>query len=99
MASEMMRPSVASFLDLMLRDRKNIRFEEVVIENTSKLTGKTLSDSALHDKTGAMVVAIRDGKGEYIYNPKGSTPITVNSVLIALGDVEQIQALREFAGK
>ncbi|MEI7903975.1 MAG: potassium channel protein [Candidatus Firestonebacteria bacterium] len=99
MASEMMRPTVASFLDLMLRDKKNIRFEEVLIRADSKVAGKTLAETGLHDKTGAMVVAMKDCKGEYIYNPKGSTLVPAESVLIVLGDVDQVRALSEFVRK
>ncbi len=93
MTSEMLRPAVATFLDFMLRDKKNIRFEDVEI-GAGGVAGKTLAETALHDRTGAMVVAIKSRDGEIVYNPKGNTKIEANCVLVALGGVEQIEALR-----
>ena len=43
MASEMIRPTVVSFLDIMLRDRdSNLRVEEVAVPDS--LAGKTISE-------------------------------------------------------
>ena len=93
MASEMIRPTVATFLDTMLRDRKGIRFEEITVKENSKLSGKTLAESDILDKTGAIVVAIKSDKNEYIYNPRGNTKLNSLDTLIVLGEAEQIQRL------
>ena len=98
MTSEMLRPTTATFLDFMLRDKKNIRFEDVEV-GSEGLAGKTLAETCLHDKTGAMVVAIRSKDGEIVYNPKGNTRIDSGSILVALGGVEQIEALRALSKK
>ncbi|MFH1823700.1 MAG: potassium channel protein [Candidatus Firestonebacteria bacterium] len=93
MASEMIRPTVASFLDVMLRDKKGVRFEEVAISQISKLVNKTIAEIEILEKTGVIVVAIKNNKGEYLYNPRGNTKINVKDTLIILGDVEQIRNL------
>jgi len=98
MTSEMLRPAVATFLDFMLRDKKNIRFEDVEV-GAGGIAGKTLAETCLHDKTGAMVVAIKSREGEIVYNPQGNTKIEANCVLVALGGVEQIEALRALVKK
>ena len=90
---QLKRPTTATFLDFMLRDKKNIRFEDVEV-GTGGVAGKTLAETGLHDKTGAMVVAIKSRAGEISYNPKGNTRIEANCVLVTLGGVEQIEALR-----
>ena len=39
-------------------------------------------------------MAIKSRSGEIVYNPKGGTKLEANCVLVALGGVEQIEALR-----
>ncbi len=95
MASEMVRPTAASFLDGMLRDKKGVRFEEIVIKEASKIAGKTILASGIYEETGASVVAIRSGTSEFLYNPRGSTVINKNDTLVVLGTVEQIKTMAD----
>jgi len=94
MASEMIRPAATSFLDIMLRDRKGVRFDEVTVNQNSKLVNKTIAESEIFKKTGVIVVAVKNDKGEYLYNPRGDTKINAKDTLIVLGDVRQIQNLK-----
>ena len=95
MASEMVRPTTASFLDIMLRDKKGVRFEEIPVKEGSKIAGKTIAASGIHEETGASVVAIRSKDSEFLYNPRGSTVINKNDTLVVLGTVEQIKTMAE----
>ena len=95
MASEMIRPTAASFLDIMLRDKRGMRFEEVAVRADSKIAGKTIAESGIHEKTGANVIAIRSAGGDYLYNPRGKTTLNKNDTLVVLGTVEQVQAMAE----
>jgi len=97
MASEMVRPAAASFLDIMLRDKKGVRFDEVEITETSKLNGKTVSETGILEQTGAIIVSIRRKSGEFEYNPRGATNVVAGDSLIVLGDIEEIVKLREIA--
>jgi voltage-gated potassium channel len=45
MASEMIRPTAVLFLDIMLRDNKNLREEEVRVHD--RFVGKAISDLGL----------------------------------------------------
>lgn len=96
MASEMLRPSVVSFLDTMLRSRDAvIRVEELRIEATSPLVGKSLQASGLLGLSGASVVAIAETDGRYRFNPAAERVIAPGETIIVMGEVAQIQA---FAG-
>ena len=95
MASEMIRPAAASFLDVMLRDKKGVRFEEIAVKENSKIAGKTIADSGIHAETGASVIAIKSGCADFLYNPRGSTVINKNDVLVVLGTVEQIKTMAD----
>lgn len=86
MASEMARPAVVSFLDIMLRDKqKNLRIEEVKI--SPALAGKSLQDLKLKRHREMLLMAIRE-KDEWIYNPEETQLLTEASILIFMGTPE-----------
>lgn len=95
MASEMVRPTTASFLDVMLRDKKGVRFEELSVKDNSKIAGKTIDESGIHEENGASVIAIKSQGVDFLYNPRGATVIKNNDVLVVLGTVEQIRIMAE----
>jgi len=97
MVSEMIRPAVVSFLDMMLKDRERVfRFEEVCIEEGSPSIGRTLSECRLRENTDAILVAVRDKEtGEYHFNPSPDTQIKKNDVLIFIASPEMISQLEK----
>jgi len=95
MASELVRPHVVSFLDMMLRDtNRNLRVEEVSVPPGSPLAGRTLREIDAHAKTNCLVMAARDPAGQFAYNPPDATVIAGGAVLIVLGDPSSVRALR-----
>ncbi len=96
MASEMIRPSVVSFLDTMLRDTSGaIRFEELHITPKSAFINKTIKSTRLRD-SNLLVVALREqGSSRFVYNPPADTTLTDGMTLILLGESKQISELRE----
>lgn len=100
MASEMIRPSVVSFLDIMLRSQDaTVRVEEIHIPKGSPLAGKSLAGSTLLDAEGVTVVAIADGKGSYRFNPARQQILASGDVLIVMGVVKNILELKAAAGE
>src|SRR5207245_5425208 len=80
MVSEMIRPQVVEFLDLMLRDKdKNLRIEEVVVPKGSPLVGKPISEAQIRRHANLLVVAVREPPrdptqpGKFVYNPGPAT--------------------------
>ncbi len=95
MVSEMLRPMVVRFLDDMLRDKRSIwRIEEATIQPGSELVGRTLSEAAIRTRFGMTVLALAHG-GPWIYNPDATEKIAAGTVLVVLGSVEQVTALRD----
>jgi len=95
MVSELIRPTVVTFLDEMLRDReKNLRIEEVGIEEGSPVVGKTLGEFDLRDISSALLLACRHGKKEWMYNPPPSLELTPGLILILMGSPEDVAAVR-----
>lgn len=99
MASEMIRPSVVSFLDIMLRSQDaTVRVEEIGIRADSPLIGKSLAASAIMDAEGVTVVAIADSKRAYSFNPSRERLLAEGDVVIVMGIVANILRLKEQAG-
>ena len=94
MAAFAVHPNVAEFLDVVMHD-ENLEFhlEEVKVSGESKLAGKTLRDAHIRDRTGALVLAVRDRDGAFATNPPPETVIEPNAILIAIGTTEQLTDL------
>jgi voltage-gated potassium channel len=100
MVSEMVRPNVTEFLDLMLRDKdRNLRIEEVNLPDDSPLLGKNLSEARIRETTNLLIVAVRTAPGgQFLYNPGPQHKLTAGMSLIVLGNTESVQRLRQAAG-
>jgi voltage-gated potassium channel len=92
MVSEMLRPSIVTFLDIMLRARdRTVRVEDIVIAEHSPFIGKTLQETGMLDIEGMTVVALKDAlEGRYIFNPLKTSVLTSHHTLVVMGDVEII---------
>lgn len=97
MASEMARPAVVSFLDLMLRDKeKNLRIEEVTVP--AALAGKSLLELNLKRYRDLLLMAIKDGS-EWLYNPEETQLLSADNVLVFMGTPKaRIQLEKELKG-
>lgn len=95
MASVMIRPSVVSFLDEMLRaSGQTLRMEELNLNDAPNLIGKTLAEVKIGERTGLLVVAIKSHSGDYQFNPMGKTVLSEGDVLIVIGTPQQLQTLQ-----
>lgn len=96
MASELIRPHVVSFLDVMLRAKdQTIRVEEVPVSSSTHCAGKTLAQCGLDNLRNASLVAVsRPGSG-YQFNPPGSWQLQSEDVLILLGETSAIADFRQ----
>jgi len=82
MASEMIRPTVVSFLDTMLRDtNKNLRIEETPLLDSFE--GKQLKDLNLKQFKNTLLLAIRTKIG-WIYSPNETHTIGKDTSLIIM---------------
>jgi len=80
MASEMVRPTVVSFLDTMLRDKeRNLRVEELPVPGL--FIGKSLSALNLKRHAHALLLAVKTGE-DWVYNPSESYVIAPESTLV-----------------
>jgi voltage-gated potassium channel len=95
-ASEMIRPDVTEFLDLMLKDKaQNHRIEQVNLPDDSPLAGRKLSDSKIRKAADVLVIAIKNRDGKFLYNPGSDTVLKKNSTLVILGAIDDIIKFRK----
>lgn len=99
LVSEMVRPSVVSFLDLMLRDPVHAyRVEELAIYPQSPWANQSLKDLPLHSEYKLLVAAARKpGSTDFVYNPDGSWIVEAGQTLIVLGRADDVKRAREIA--
>lgn len=87
MASEMVRPTVVSFLNIMMRDReKNLRVEEV--EVPENFAGKTISDLNLKKHPNILLLAVRT-IDDWIFNPPDNYSVKKGNFLIFMTTPEE----------
>lgn len=95
MASELVRPSVVSFLDMMLRDTdRNLRIEEVPVPHGSPFVGKTLGELDTHTRANCLLLATRSTDGRFAYTPPDGDRLTAGTMLIVMGHPQNVQSLQ-----
>ena len=98
MAAFALQPHVAEFLDFVMHDGSlEFRLEEVLVPKDSPLAGASLRDAHIRDRTGALVLALRNVDGGFDANPQPETVMHPGQVLIAIGTTAQLSALAEAA--
>jgi len=98
MASEMLRPHVVSFLDLMLHEKsRTLRVEEIPLSESSVWTNSRISDVNLAVRYNLLPLAIkRDGTAgpELTFNPPADTTLSAGDVIIVMGDEDSVHQAR-----
>jgi voltage-gated potassium channel len=95
MAALAVQPHVAEFLDVVMHDGSlEFRLEEVEVPLDSPVAGETLRSARVHARTGALVLGLRHPKEKFHTNPPPETQVVGGDVLVVIGNVGQIEALR-----
>jgi voltage-gated potassium channel len=92
MASEMIRPAVVSFLDIMVRDPQGYRFQEIEVRDRSPFLGRPIRETPVALEPTVRVVAMASGN-DYTYSPTGETQLVAGQRLVVLGRPEQVERL------
>lgn len=94
MAQRLLRPTVTSFLDLAFTySRKDIQMEEIPVRADSPLVGVMLKDSGIRQQFNLIIIAIKKGDGDMIFNPSFEAKINVGDTVIAVGETGNLQQL------
>ncbi|HQT25820.1 MAG TPA: NAD-binding protein, partial [Burkholderiales bacterium] len=94
MVSEMTRPNVVNFLDLMLRSKEQtIRVEEILIAQGSSFIGKSLTETGIVHLPDVTVISLAQN-GDYLINPPRDTVMREGMVIVLMGTVTAISRIR-----
>jgi voltage-gated potassium channel len=102
MASEAIRPHVVGFLDLMLKEEgRTLRVEELEVGAASPWVGRTVRELDLHGKYNLLLLAIKHAdpaaEQKVAVNPPDHTVMTASSVVIVMGDMNDVYRARQDA--
>lgn len=98
-AAFVLQPHVTEFLDVVMHDRGlQFRLEEISVPPRSPLAGRTIRDAQLRDRTGALVLALREADGSFNTNPSPDTELREGNILIAIGTSSELDALTTLVG-
>lgn len=103
LASEVLRPHVVEFLDLMLKEQSRaMRVEQIEILNGSGWSGMRLDDLNLRSRHGLVPLAVKQaaaaqaGAG-FVVNPPGEQLLRDGTIVIVMGDVDAVKRARDEA--
>jgi len=98
MASIVLQPTVADYLDLVSGAHGvEFRLQEVELTSDSSYVGRSLSEAGIRETTGAQVVAIVNPDGTVDANPGAATTLRSGQRLVVVGSVDQVAVLTERA--
>lgn len=97
MATALMRPAVADFMDSVAAEELDLAFEQVEVSHGSELVSRKLRFTQIRSDLDIVIAAIRRTDGQMIFNPSGDTHIEAGDLLVAIGSAESISALSRMA--
>ncbi|MCP3873326.1 MAG: potassium channel protein [Desulfobacteraceae bacterium] len=95
-ASQVIRPNVVGYLDLMMRDKDCVvRIEDITLSKNSSMVGKQVGDINWPEFTQILILAlIRPDSIGTIYNPKRSMILEAGDIIILQADVDSLKQFR-----
>ena len=101
LASELLRPHVVSFLDLMLKEQsRTLRIEDIEIGPASPWAGSALQALNVRGKYNLLVLAVKTAEGKesrFRANPPDDLKLEKGAVVVVMGDVDDIRRARHDA--
>ena len=96
LASEVIRPHVVGFLDLLLREgSQTLRVEQIVVQGPP-WAGRPIAQLNLHNNYNLLLLAAKStDSGQLWINPPDTLVTQSGTVLIVMGDVKDVQRARE----
>lgn len=96
LATRLLRPTVHDFFTQLLGSSSDgVSVEQVTVPADSRLIGNTLSELALRERVGVMVIGVGTPDGKWVTRPGGKSRLGAGDILITIGDPKQITRLRQ----
>lgn len=96
LVQRILRPHVTEFLELATsHSGMQLVIEEIQVPENSVLAGRSLQETDLRNRTGAVIAASILRDGTMTYNPGASSLIAAGSTLVVLGERKALEKLSE----
>jgi voltage-gated potassium channel len=96
MATLVLRPQVAAFLDVVsVTGGADLLYEEIIVTKASGKAGRTIRELRIRHKTGAVIVALRKQDGTFDTTPDPDAVLDDGDVMIAAGSSDELRRLEE----
>jgi len=100
MAQAILRPSVVDFIEIATAGRNyELQIEEILVAADSKLVGENLISSGVRKDFGVIIVGIKKGATQMLFNPAPDTVLAGGDILITLGEPSAIERLDKIASE
>jgi len=94
LAQSLLRPHVVQFLDFTTQAAElDVVIEQVRVSPESHLISKTIRELQIGRQYGVIVLAIRRGNGEMLFNPPADSAISGGDYLIVMGQPDKLRTL------
>ncbi len=93
MAQSVLRPTVTNFIDIAMRGKIDLQMEELFVTAKSELVGKDLIESKIRPRFNLIIIAIRKGSGEMVFNPGPKEVIEAGDTLLTVGKLTDLSAI------
>ena len=94
LAQSLLRPHVVQFLDFTTQAAGlKVAIEQVRVASESDLVSKSIRELQIGRQYGVIVLAIRKGDGEMVFNPAADTAISGGDYLIVMGQPDKLHTL------
>ena len=95
MAQNVLRPTVTNFLELAVRGGIDLQMEELEVTSESELCGLDLIESKIRPRFNLIIIAIKTGTGEMVFNPGPKEVIHAYDTLLAVGKKSNLSELKK----
>lgn len=96
MAKLVAQPDVVEFMDhIMLQSTSDVFIEEINCSDMSaKFVEKTIGEWGVRTVTGANIIGVKTGTGDFVVNPSPDVKLSAEDMLFVLGTKAQIEHLK-----
>jgi voltage-gated potassium channel len=96
LAQALLRPHVSQFLDFATKNLGlDVAIEQVRVVPETLFVSKPLGDLQSRHDLGVILLAIRRGSGEMLFNPPADLEISAGDVLIVMGEQRSLQQFED----
>ncbi|MBI4909222.1 MAG: potassium channel protein [Acidobacteria bacterium] len=99
LAQSVLKPHVQEFMDIFTRNiGLSASMEQVRVESSCEMAGKSLKDLQLRRDLGVIVLAIRHGDSRMQFNPPADAVVHAGDYLIVMGEAHALRKLESLLG-